>query len=44
MVFALDDITEGLEWRDLHSLLGGVAQLLTNVLSTLNGAASIGQV
>jgi hypothetical protein len=30
MVFALDNTTEGSEWHDLHSSLGGVAQLLTN--------------
>jgi hypothetical protein len=44
MVFALDDATEGLEWRGLHSSLGGVAQFLTNVLSALNSTAPTGQV
>jgi hypothetical protein len=43
-VFALDDATEGLEWRGLHSSLGGMAQLLTSALSTLNGATPTGQV
>jgi hypothetical protein len=43
-VFALDNVAEGSEWRDLHASMGGVAQLLTRVLSTLNGAAPIGQV
>jgi hypothetical protein len=43
-VFALDDAVERSEWRSLDSSLGGVAQLLTNTLSTLNDVASTGQV
>jgi hypothetical protein len=43
-VFALDDATEGSKWQSLHSSLGGMAQLLTNTLSTLNGVALTGQV
>jgi hypothetical protein len=43
-VFALDDAMEGSEWHGLHSSLGGVAQLLTNALSTLNGTTPTGQV
>jgi hypothetical protein len=44
MVFALDNATEGLEWRGLHSSLGGMAQFLTNALSALNSTAPTGQV
>jgi hypothetical protein len=41
-IFALDDAMKGSEWCGLHASMGGVAQLLTCALSTLNGAAPTG--